>query len=106
MEAVERGDDLVAAVGLAVEPGELDRRLVGLGSAVAEEEFSREGASTAQSFREQSLLFGVPRVGNVDELANLTADRLDDAWRTVPEQTAAPTGEEVEVGFAFVIPDA
>ena len=47
VEAVEHGDDLVAA-RLAVEPGQLDRRLVRLGAAVAEEALAVEAAALAQ----------------------------------------------------------
>ena len=41
----------------------------------------------------------------MNQLADLIADRLDDARRTVAEQVAAPAGEEIEIAIARVVPD-
>ena len=105
VEAVEHRDDLVAA-RLAVEPGQLDGRLVRLGAAVAEEALAAPAGALAQRLGQLPLRLGVPGVRHVDQLADLLAHRLDDARRTVAEQVAAPAGEEVEIAVALVVPDA
>ena len=104
VEAVEHRDDLVTA-RLAVEPGELDGRLVRLRAAVAEEALAAPAGALAERLGEFALGFRVPGVGHVDQLADLLPHRLDDARRTVAEQVAAPAGEEVEVAIALVVPD-
>ena len=41
----------------------------------------------------------------MNEPAHLLAHGLDDARRTVAQQTAAPAGKEIEVAIARVVPD-
>ena len=54
---------------------------------------------------EAPLRLDVPGVRDVDQLADLLADRLDHARRAVAEQVAAPAGEEVEVAVPLGVPD-
>src|SRR5437762_14381413 len=99
MEAVEHRDDLVAAVRLAVEPGELDDGFIRLGAAVAEEALGVEPAAFDQRLGEQSLRLHVPCVRDVDQLANLLADGGHDARRAMADQIAAPPREDIEIAF-------
>ena len=85
-------------------PGQLDRRLVGLGAAVAEEALAAE-RPLGECLGERSLGFHVPGIGHVDQLPDLVANRLDDPGRAMAEQVAAPAREEVEVAVPFGIPD-
>ena len=64
-------DDLVAALRLAVEPGELDGRLVRLGAAVAEEALAAEVGPLGERLGQQRLRLGVPGVRDVDERRDL-----------------------------------
>src|SRR5260221_10094019 len=105
VEAVEEGDDLVALLLGPVEPGELDRRLVRLRPAVAEEALAREVGALAELLGELALGLHVPGVRHMDELPDLLAHCGDDARRAVPDQVAAPAREEVDVPVALRIPD-
>ncbi len=104
VKAVEHREDLVAA-GLAVEAGELDGGLIGLGAAVAEEALGVQAAARDERLREQALGFHVPGVWYVNQPGHLLLHRADDARRAMAEQVAAPAGEEVEVALALGVPD-
>ena len=102
-------DDLEPAVGMSISPRQLDRRLVGLGSAVAEEALAgmrlRAERPLGKRLGESSLGFHVPRIGNVDELTDLVANSGDDPGRAMAQQVTAPTREEVEVAVPLRVPD-
>ena len=67
VEAALERDDLVAAFGGVVQPGELDRRLVGLGAGIAEERLAAE-TPFRKGLGPKPLQLGVPRVRHVDQL--------------------------------------
>ena len=105
MEAVDAADDLVAAIGFAVQPGHLDGRLDRFGAAVAEEAFAVEPAVRSLSaLAKQALRLGVPGVGHVNQLGHLLLDRLDHSRRTVAEQVAAPARKEIEIAASLGVP--
>src|SRR5262249_13101071 len=104
VETVHHRDDLVAP-RLAVQPRQLDGRLVRLGAAVTEETLAFQAAALDQLPGELTLGLGVPRVGDVDQPPDLVADRLHHARRAVANQVAAPAGEEVVVAVALGVPD-
>ena len=87
-----------------VQADEFDRRFVRLGARVAE-----EGLPTEAPLRERlgplSLQFHVPSVGNVDQRAQLPADGLDDRFRTVAPEVAAPARKEIQIAVAFAVPN-
>ena len=96
MERVFGADDLVAlallAAGLfhAVQPRELDQRLVGLGAAVAEEHPARAGAADEPP-RELALVRIAEEIADVDEFARLAPHRLHpDGWQWPSALTAMP----------------
>src|SRR5207244_1489507 len=60
VKTIEHADDLVSAAGLAVEPGQLDRRLHRLGAAVAEKAFAVPPGPLAQGLGQEALRLGVP----------------------------------------------
>jgi hypothetical protein len=104
VEAPLGRDDLEPAGGVAVGAGELDGGLVGLGPAVAEEALAAE-RTLRERLGERPLRLDVPGVRHVDQLADLLADRLDDARGAVADQIAAPAGEEVEVAVPLGVPN-
>ena len=69
---------LGARLPLAVEPGELDQRLVGLGAAVAEERAARAAAAGQLGGEARGGLVAV-EVADVDQLAGLLKDPKDPA---------------------------
>ena len=85
-------------------PRQLDGGLVGLGPAVAEEALAAE-RPLGQRLGERALGLHVPGIRHVDQLADLVADRLDDARRAVTQQVAAPPRKEVEIPVALGVPD-
>ncbi len=97
------GDDLVAALGRAVQADQLDRRLVGLRAGVAEEGLPAE-TPLRKRLGPKPLQLGVPGVGDVDQLAQLLADGLDDRGRAMPQQVAPPAGKQIEVAVPFGVP--
>ena len=103
VETALEGDDLVAVLGRAVQPDQLDGRLVGLGARVAEERLPAE-TPLRKGLGPEPLQLGVPGVGDVDQLAQLVADGLDDRRRAMAQQVAAPAGEEVEIAVALAVP--
>src|SRR5262249_61022849 len=103
VEAVERGDDLVAPRA-AVQSRQLDRRLVRLGAGVTEEALAAPAGALAQRLCQTPLCLGIPGVRDVDQPADLLAHCLDDARRAVAEQVAAPARQEVEAAVARGLP--
>ena len=93
VEAVEHGDDLVAA-RLAGHTRQLDGSLDRLRSAVAEEALAAE-AAFAQSFGKQSLSLHVPGVRHVDQLGDLLADGFNHARRAMAQQITSPPWKQV-----------
>ena len=93
---------------MAICSRQLDRRLVGLGAAVAEEALAAIVIFTQRPLGERlgkhALGFHIPSIGHVDELCDLALNRLDDPWRAMAQQVAAPPGEEIEVAMPFRIP--
>ena len=73
--------------------------------AVAEERLALPAGPLGQGFGQLALRLGEPSVGDVDEPADLVADRLDHPRRAVAEQPAAPAGEKVQVAVALGVPD-
>jgi hypothetical protein len=95
---------LHAGLAHAVEPRELDHRLVGLAAAVAEKDAARAGVSD-QPARELGLV-GVPeQVARVVELRGLALDLRDPVRVAMAEGAHRYPGGEVEVGVSLVVPD-
>ncbi len=107
VEGAEGRDDLVAAaaVGVAPAPRQLDRGLVGLGAAVAEEDLVGERVR-AEQLREARLGLAVMEVRDVEELGGLGADGIGDRPRCVAEVGDREAGEEIEVLAAVGVPQA
>src|SRR5262249_48161014 len=99
------GDDFVSAVAMqsAVFTCELDPTLVGLGSAVREKDLIQP-AQLGQ-FR-RKLNGNVVVVGRTrcDQLARLSAYRLDDSRRRMAEAVDRPALHKVEISFPIVVP--
>lgn len=102
VEAFVEGDDLVF-FGWRVEAGELDGAFDSLSATVTEEGFAE--AAGADRFGEEALLFGVPGVGDVDEMLGLFLNRGDQSGVGVAKDVTAPAGEEVEELSAFGVID-
>ena len=79
VETVFKRDDAITSLSRSVEPGKFDGCFVSFSSAIAEECLS-ETAST-QKLCKTPLLFGIPRIRNMDEFRNLLLDRFHDRWR-------------------------
>src|SRR5262249_48057979 len=79
-------------------------RLVGLGSAVAEEALAGE-RPVGEWLRECPLGFHVPGVRHVAELSDLLADRLDHPRRTLAQKITAPARDEVAAAVPLSVPD-
>jgi len=88
-----------------VQPPQFVCRFVGFGTRIAEKGHAAETAF-GQHRRPLPLLFGKPGVRDVDQLADLFAHGLDDRPRAMPEQIAAPAGEEVEITLPVGVPNA
>jgi hypothetical protein len=102
VETAGERDDLVT-FGRRMQPCQLDRRLVRFGSRIAEEGLSVE-TPLAQHLRPTALRFHVPGVGHVDQRRHLLLHRLDHRRRAMPQQIAAPAGEQVQVPIALAVP--
>ena len=106
MKGGQRGDDLVAVGAVlipAVLAGQLDRRLVGLGAAVAEKGPVGKGVA-AEQFSQFNLLGYMIVVGAVDEFAGLFLQGSHHPWMTVPKVVDRNTGKEVEIALAVGVP--
>jgi hypothetical protein len=104
VEAVVHRDDVEGAAALlgAPLPGELDRPLVGLSAAVAEEDLGEAGGVGEQA-GEPGHLRVVVRGAAVDEPAGLEGDRLRHDVRRVPEAVHRPALHKIEVGLAVLV---
>src|SRR4029078_13705739 len=80
VEAAVQDDDVAARLRLA---GELERRLDGLGARGCEGPGAARRA-LGQALRQPGHRLRVEEVADVDQLARLRADRLDDARGAVP----------------------
>ncbi len=87
-----------------MKPGELDRRLVGLGPLLQKKHWPPKRLLRRVPGERSSRLH-VPGVRHMNQLADLFTDRLDDPRRAMPEQVAAPAGKEVEVTVPLGVPD-
>src|SRR5205807_10271552 len=98
------GEDLVAPALLAAPPpGELHRRLVRLGAAVAEEDALGKRMA-AEEPSELGRWRRVVDVGGVEQLRGLRPDCVDDGRMAVAEVVDGEAGEEVEVALAVGVP--
>ena len=88
---------------VAVEPRELDRRLVCLAAGVAEEDVVHAG-DRGQPVGEFLLQRDLVEVRGVDELAHLLAQRGGEFWMAVPEPAHRDPGHGVKVALAVRIP--
>ena len=89
--------------GAAVQAGQLDGRLVGLGARVAEE--GPVHAGQGGQARGQRLLLGdVIPVGDVDQRAGLFAHRLGHGGMGMTQAADGHAGQGVEVLAAFAVP--
>ena len=102
MEAALERDDPRAAGRLA---GDLERRLVRLGTGVAEERLPPREALGEQRREPQHRLRPV-EVGRVPEAVELLVGGRERRRREVPEADDGDPGHEVEVLAAGVVPDA
>lgn len=75
--------------------GELQRRLIGFGAAVAEEALSAEGP-LREELGQLGLLRDVEGVVDVQQFGGLAADGLDDLRMAVADAADRPAGEHVE----------
>ena len=83
---------------------EFDRRFVRLGAPVAEERLAPE-APFRQRRAHSPWSLDIPGVGHVDQRAQLPADSLDDRFRTVAQEVAAPARKEIQIAVAFAVPN-
>jgi hypothetical protein len=100
------GDDLEGAVAIAAAPfaRELDRALVRLGAAVAQEHLVETGR-LGQERGERRHRLVVVRGTAVDQAAGLRLQGVEhDAWR-MPERVHGPSLDEVQVAFSVTIPE-
>ncbi len=107
VEAAERADDGVAAAAAEL-ARQFQRRLVGLGAAVAEEHLP-DGAGGLGEQRVDldgrlGCLVGREEVADVHQRARLCRDHLRDAGIRVAECDHREPTEEVEVPLAVVVP--
>ena len=106
--AVERSlqhDDPVPALPVAIEgppAGQLDRRLVRLRPAVAEEDLP-PGRSVGQALPQSGLDGNVEQVGDVHEAPRLLRDRARDRRVGVPQDRHGDPAEEIEVRLAEIV---
>ncbi len=109
-----RDDAEAAAVGrigparmnLAVEPGKLDGRLIGVGAAVTEKDAAIEAAMPGDGGGGARLWLGVQQIPHVPELPRLFGDGFDQRGVAVAQDRRAEAGEQVEIFFAVGIPEA
>ena len=88
------------AGGMAGGTHELQRPFDRLGSAVGEKG-AIQSRLRAELLRQQSLIFVVVEVGDVDDFRRLLADGLDDAGMGMAQGIDAQPGEEVEIAPAI-----
>ncbi len=105
MEAVIHGDDLEGAGALPGAPlaRQLDRTLVGLGAAVAEEDLV-EARVLDEAAGQAGHLRVVVGGAAVDQPPGLERHRLRDDRGGVAEAVDGPALHEVEIGLAVLVP--
>ena len=107
METARQGNDIrrVAAGYLSgIAAGELDGRLVSLGSGVAEKGLGKMCGGN-QQLGKLNLRFLIEEVADVPELAGLLGQRADNFVIAVAEAAHGDTGEKVNVFFAVAVPE-
>ena len=57
-----------------------------------------------QQLGPSTLSFRMPRIGHVNQLGRLLLNRFHNPRRTMAQQVAAPTGKEVQILPALVVP--
>ena len=92
-------------LGPAGEPADLERRLVGLGAGVAEEDPARPAGEVEQPLGQRQAGLVHRQVGDVAELVRLRGDRLDDLRVRVAEDRRRDAAEQVGVLAAVDVPD-
>jgi hypothetical protein len=83
---------------------QLDRRLVGLGARVGEEDPSISVEQYEQSLGELDLALVQEQVGRVRDLGDLAGDRLDEGRMGVSEGAHRDPGDQVQVFTPLRIP--
>ena len=102
----QRGQDLEAsAARVAVATRELDRRLVRLGAAVAEEALARRTSARYSSSASLRLRLAVVQVRDVHERFRLTLDRRGHGGMAVAQVGAEDAREEVEDAAPVGVPE-
>ena len=106
MKGVVCGKDLVLTSELlqTVTSNQLDRRLVCLGAAVAEENPLGK-RMVAKLTRQLRLRQDVVQIRNVQQLFRLLPNRPDDSRMAVTQIVYRDSSQKVEVLFAIGIPD-
>lgn len=107
VETARQGNDIrrVAAGYLSgIAAGELDGRLVSLGSGVAEKGLGKMCGGN-QQLGKLNLRFLIEEVADVPELAGLLGQRADNFVIAVAEAAHGDTGEKVNVFFAVAVPE-
>src|SRR6266850_6899164 len=79
-----------------LQPRELQRRLVRLGAAVAEEDAGETGLPD-EPLGEKPLRGVIEEVGDVEKVARLLPERAPQSGMGVPERVDGDTGEEIPV---------
>ena len=103
MKTVFKADDAEPPRRRAMQSRQLDRPLVRLGPAVAEERLAK--AAGAEGLGKLTLRLGVPGVGDVDEMLELILDPPHKVRGRIAQDVAAPAGEEVKIAVSLGVPD-
>jgi hypothetical protein len=104
VEAVIHGDDFIGAIAMLRSPlaRQLDRPLVGLGTAVGEEDLM-QAAIPRQQIGKPDHLIVVEGGAAVDQSLGLPCQRLDDRSRRMAKSVHRPALNEVEIAAAFAV---
>ena len=105
VEGVESGDDFVCAVPvqLSITPGQLQRTLISLCAAVAEEDLVQTTVFY-QRLSQLQLRHGIELVGSLQQRARLLRDGLGNHGMTVAQVVHGPTGDEIQIFLTVGIP--
>ena len=108
METPEGTDDTVPAPTTEL-AGQLDRRLVRFGSAVAEEDLTRPSGGVGEEIVQRNGRVGRRRIGeegaHVHQSFGLIANRRDDRRIGVAERDDGDSGQEIEISLAVHVPE-
>ena len=96
MKGVLRGDNFVAALGVAEPAGQFEQSLVCLRAAVAKKDLSRRN-QIDQRLGQASLRFGVIKVRDVNQFARLLDERSRNFRMGVAEATNRDAAAQVEI---------